>query len=279
VPGAAAEPGVPEAERVRGRDMAAGLSMADVARAWQMLLKGLGEVRTAPRPEQAIEMILVRLAYTARLPTPAEAIKSLADTGGMSAAPEPGPKSVAGPAGDSGPPPPRAMAAEGGATAPVAEAAAPDPAAIPETAPETAPETRADLPDPATFPDVVELTGAYRAGRLHANLINNLHLVHFEPGRIEFRPGDKAPSDLANQLSRFLNEATARRWVVTVSRDGGDATLNQQAAADAARTRAEAAKHPLVAAILETFPGATVDEVRTLPEPTTEDPDAPTADD
>ncbi len=277
VPGAADEPGVPEAERVRGRDMAAGLSMADVARAWQMLLKGLGEVRTSPRPEQAIEMILVRLAYTARLPTPAEAIKSLADTGGTSAAPEPGPKSVTGPAGDAGPPPPRAMAAEGGgATAPVAETAVPEPAPIAETVPETMPETRADLPDPASFPDVVDLTGKCREGRLHANLINNLHLVHFEPGRIEFRPGDKAPSDLANQLSRFLNEATARRWVVTVSRDGGEATLNQQAAAETARTRAEAAKHPLVAAILETFPGATVDEVRTLPEPDTptENPEA-----
>ncbi len=103
VPGAADAFGVPELDRVRGRDMAgrlsmaalarrdmAGrLSMAALARAWQMLLKGLGEVRLAPRPEQAAEMILVRLAYAAQLPTPAEALKALAqDDGAAPAAPD-----------------------------------------------------------------------------------------------------------------------------------------------------------------------------------------------
>ena len=75
VPDAADGRGVPEAERVRGRDMAGRLSMAALARAWQMLLKGLGEVRVAPSPLQAAEMILVRLSYASTLPTPAEALE------------------------------------------------------------------------------------------------------------------------------------------------------------------------------------------------------------
>ena len=186
VPGVLDAPGVPEAERVRGRTMAEGLSMAQLARAWQMLLKGLGETQTAPGPEQAAEMILVRLAYTADLPTPAEALESLKGNPGerpasaaplQAAAPKAAPENaLAGAA-------PREEAAQPGAR--------------------NAPETR-----PATFADVVALTAEMKEARLHANLISNLHLVSFEPGRIEFHPGDHAPPDLAGQLTTFLNEAT-----------------------------------------------------------------------
>lgn len=77
VPDAADAAQVPEIERVRGKDLEGRLSMAALARAWQMLLKGLAEVRQAPSPIQAAEMILVRMAYVAELPTPADAIREL----------------------------------------------------------------------------------------------------------------------------------------------------------------------------------------------------------
>jgi DNA polymerase-3 subunit gamma/tau len=77
VPTAIDAPGLSEAERTRGPDMSKGLSMAVLTRAWQMLLKGLNEVRTAPRPVQALEMVLIRLAYAAELPSPAEALDAL----------------------------------------------------------------------------------------------------------------------------------------------------------------------------------------------------------
>ncbi len=76
-PDAADAPEVPEMERVRGKDMEGRLTMAALARAWQMLLKGLQEVRLAPSPVQAAEMILVRLAHAAELPTPEEAIRGM----------------------------------------------------------------------------------------------------------------------------------------------------------------------------------------------------------
>ena len=230
VPGVLDAPGVPEAERVRGSAMGDGLSMAQLARAWQMLLKGLGETLSAPRPEQAAEMILVRLAYTADLPTPAEALETLEGNPGEKPAPKAAPESA-----------PAGVAPREQATQPEARGG---------------PESR-----PATFDDVVALTAAKNEPRLHANLISNLHLVSFEPGRIEFHPGDHAPPDLAGQLTTFLNEATDRRWVVTVSGDPGGATINQQKQAADAQARAEAAEHPLVKAVLDTFPGATVEDV------------------
>ncbi len=243
VPGMVENPAVPEVERVRGGGMAAKLSMAALARAWQMLLKGLGEVNVAPSPFQAAQMVLVRLAYSADLPTPAEAVKALAPGS------TPAPAAPAPPAAS--PPAPTALAVA--AAVPVArpQAAAPLP----------------EAPDPATFQAVVDLLGERREGMLHAHLVNDVHLVGFEPGRIEFRPDANAPADLANRLSRFLNDNTGRRWVVSVARDGGEATLHEKAAAVQSAVRAAAEEYPLVKAVMATFPGAIIAAVRPAAEP------------
>ncbi len=68
-----------ETERRRGQEFAAALSIRTLTRAWQILSKGLAEVQAAPRPIVAAEMLLVRLAYAADLPTPDEALRMLRD--------------------------------------------------------------------------------------------------------------------------------------------------------------------------------------------------------
>ena len=73
-----------ETERVRAREFAAKLSMRVLSRMWQMLLKGITEVQAATRPAAAAEMVLVRIAYVADLPTPDEAIRMLEQNGGGS---------------------------------------------------------------------------------------------------------------------------------------------------------------------------------------------------
>src|SRR5579872_884050 len=79
VPASADDVSLSESERTRGRAFAAKLSMRVLARTWQMLLKGLEEVAAAGRPLPAAEMVLVRIAYAAELPTPDEVIRSLGD--------------------------------------------------------------------------------------------------------------------------------------------------------------------------------------------------------
>jgi DNA polymerase-3 subunit gamma/tau len=119
-------------------------------------------------------------------------------------------------------------------------------------------------PNPASFVEVVALAESLREALLHSALRNNVYLVHFEPGRIEFKPDEHAPRDLANELSRFLNEATDRRWVVMVSSEPGAQTLRQQAESAEAVAHACAQDHPLVKAALDTFPGARITSVRPL---------------
>jgi DNA polymerase III subunit gamma/tau len=274
VPSAADDPGVPEIERVSGRDMAERLSMAAIARAWQMLLKGLGEVRNAPSPVQAAEMVLVRLAYASDMPTPADALKAMAEgsaqtpTATSQAAPAQqassnaqnvAPQSTA----DQPPLPDQPRAALGGGDTVLALQQAAHVQLQPDEAPEIASDSMEDeQADPQTLNEVAGLAGEKGEAILRANIINNVHLVSFEPGRIEVRLGEHARRELPYDLAKFLSENTSRRWVVTVSNEAGDPPLQQQWDATAAGERVHAADHPLVKAVLETFPGSTVGDVR-----------------
>ncbi len=246
-----------EGERERARPLAGSLTMPVLARAWQMLLKGVEEVQMAPAPAQAAAMVLVRLAYVADLPAPADLVRALsaaeAPAGGVGAAPVPiamasrdgrAPTLVAPPA-----PPRLDTSGPSGALA----MAAP----VPEAAPSAAFD-----PMPQSFAEVVALFDLRREAIIAAHLKANVHLVAFEPGRIEIRPTDAAPSNLTNQLSQRLIEWTGARWLVARSEASGAPTLAEEEARRTSELRSEVAAHPLVRAVLDTFPGAAIAAVR-----------------
>ncbi len=243
------QPAVPEAERKRGGALAKDLSLPVLARTWQMLLKGLGEAQYAPQPLAAVEMALIRLMHVADLPTPGDLVKQLAGQGGASApAPTPSPRG-----------PSNGPTNYGGAvtSAISTQQVARDPAA--QTAP-----VQAALPKVETFDAMVELFKEKKEGILLTHLINDVHLVRFEAGRIELRPTPKAPADLPNRVAACLLKWTGARWLISVSGDLGAPTLKEQAQAVEAELRRRAAEHPLVKAVLDAFPGATIDAVRDL---------------
>jgi DNA polymerase-3 subunit gamma/tau len=109
---------------------------------------------------------------------------------------------------------------------------------------------------------MIALLDEHREGRLAGELKSLVHLVHYEPGRVEFRPEPGADKSLANRLGAALMELTNVRWAITLSSDAGEATLAEQAMSAAKARRIEAAEHPLVKAALEIFPGAKIVEVR-----------------
>ncbi len=252
-PALADDPGMPEAERARGGELARTLAVPALARTWQMLLKGLAETQHAPSPLAAAEMLMVRLAYAAELPSPAELTAALKDGG----APPPAAGVRAADA--------RAGSGAGGFRGPGGGGPAQARRiAEPEAAPAATPVTTAQAaqPGPRTFEDVVALFAAKREGILHALLLNSVHLVRFEPGRIEINAPD-CPRDFAPRLMKLLDQWTGRRWVVALtSSEPGAPTLAEQAAAKVAARKAAAAQHPLVAAVLAAFPGATIEAVR-----------------
>jgi DNA polymerase-3 subunit gamma/tau len=260
-PSLADEVGLPQTERERGKGLAEGLGVATLARSWTMLLKGLGEVQTAPQPLAALEMLLIRLAYAADLPNPADLVGRIQEGGGGAATPS-GPRGSGG--GPSGSAPRAVLVAASSAPRAVAvqAEAAPAQAVRAEAVRAEAVRAEAAAPAPESFRDVVALFEARREGILHGLLWNNVHLLRFEPGLIELRaPG--CPRDFAARVMELLGKWTGRRWVVTLSeQDVGAPTLSQQSAATVAARKARAAEHPLVRRALEIFPGATLEAVR-----------------
>ncbi len=275
-----------EGERERARPLAAVLSMPVLARAWQMLLKGLEEVQAAPAPAQAAAMVLVRLAYVADLPVPADLVRALKTGEPQTITPSPPPGERVGVRGQSAgaPQPPSPSHAFGagpslspGASemrqpvrrelrsrregaeeglAPLASAAAPAIASA-----ESLPTAQFD-PLPQSFAEMVALFDKRREAVIAAHLKANVRLVSFEPGRIEIRPTEAAPGNLTNQLGQLLGEWTGTRWIVAVSQAEGAPSLAEEEALRASALRHEVATHPLVRAVLETFPGATIAAVR-----------------
>ena len=238
-----------ETERVKGGEMATALSMAQLSRAWQMLLKGLAETRSAPNPLQAAEMAVVRLAYAADLPSPAEVIEQLRTN--------PPPRRGPSGGGDAG---------LGGTTSAIASqlVGAPPSGGGPSAALKLAPDPTPLPPMPTSFAEVAALCADKREGIVATQLRRDVRLVRFAPGRIELRLIDERRShDLPAKLSRLLEEWTGRRWAVAVNAvDEAQPTLAEQEAETETRRREDAASHPLVQAVLAAFPGAGIEAVR-----------------
>ncbi|MFQ3623406.1 MAG: DNA polymerase III subunit gamma/tau, partial [Acetobacteraceae bacterium] len=126
-----------------------------------------------------------------------------------------------------------------------------------------------DCTAPAMFNGLLNVPGALfwrREPRLAAQIREFVHPVRIEDGILEFRPEPDSPRDLAPRLAAFLAEATGRRWTVALSAERGGETLAGTERARHLARRAEAERHPLVRAILEAFPGATIAAIRP-PEP------------
>ena len=86
--------------------------------------------------------------------------------------------------------------------------------------------------------------------------------VRIENGRIEVALTEDAPRTLLNDLTTRLQEWTGRRWVVSLSRAEGGATLGETEAARRESALVDARADPAVAAILSRFPGARIIDVR-----------------
>jgi DNA polymerase-3 subunit gamma/tau len=277
VPAVAADVSLSEVERTRGHAFATQLSMRVLSRAWQMLLKGLADVKDAAKPLAAAEMVLVRIAYAADVPTPDEVMRSLGDEQ-RSSAPRPqgngGATASPGATGAA----PRYEPPRGGPRAAMAPAAAPigDPVArLSEGAPAATPTLTI-----TRFEDLIALAADKRDLTIKTALERDVRLVRFEDGQLEIALQPSAAKTLVGDLSRKLTAWTGRRWMIAVSSEQGAPTLKEQADKQQAELEYGVQADPLVKAVLARFPGAKIVGVskkanapETLPHPDTLPPD------
>ena len=252
LPAVADDLSLAEAERTRGRAFAASLSMRVLSRTWQMLFKGLAEVQEAGKPLAAAEMVLVRIAYAADLPTPDEVIRGIADNGAAAPAPT---------NGGGSPRPSLAPRSEAPRGAPRAQLAPAQPlvtAQVPDISILRAESTAAPALAIATFPALIALANEKRDILMKSALERDVRLVRIEDGKLEVALEPSARKTLVNDLSRKISEWTGRRWMVVVSAEEGAATVSSQNAAKRDALEQGVRADPLVQAVLAKFPGAEI---------------------
>jgi DNA polymerase-3 subunit gamma/tau len=254
------------AEARRAAELAAKLSVPTLTRVWQLLLKGLIEVRDATRPVQAAEMALIRLAYAADLPPTDKLVRDVMDSGA-----NPRPASASNPPLEGGSKNPKDFSGRGPSMSarPLPEMSSRGSRSSISTLPQgegmaaaSNMETAPTGPTLRTLEDIVAL--AEPRSQLRTQLEHNVRLIRLEPGTVEFSLVGNVPSSFAGDLSQKLKQWTGARWIVTVAREGGAPTL-----ADAKRQKHAAQlesvlQEPMVRAVLDRFPGAEVVAVRDI---------------
>ncbi len=272
VPAVADDVSIAEIERTRGRGFAERLSLRVLSRAWQMLLKGVAEVEAAGRPLAAAEMVLVRMAYAADLPTPDELIRSL--VGGEGGGQGNGQGTGQGNGGMSA----QSVGASARlASAPRAEASRSDQMRMPPRSSLAQATQPVGQPAPPSaeaqalvigrFEELITLAAQRRDLGVKAALERDVRLVRCEDGRLEIKLEKSAANTLVNDLARKLSQWTNRRWMVVVSAEEGQPTVKAQNEARQAELKTGVQADPLVQAVLARFPGAEIVGVRQPEEP------------
>lgn len=259
--------------------------IARLGRAWQMLLKGHAEVTAAPHPGAAAEMLVIRLAHLASMPTPGEIVRKLADSapdGPQQAGPQaerpaamsetatPEASPAAAPVSDAPEPPspesqpPQTMMAGG-----QAEVAITPPQIMPEAGTEPDPQT--SRPQPQSIHDIAALAESQNDLLLASLIRSHVRPVRVQPGLLEISLTDGAPETLPGDIARQLSRWTGTRWMVSLADGAGGQTVAEERQVARQQLHDALAGTPLVKSILATFPGAEIDSVKPAEQPD-EDP-------
>jgi DNA polymerase-3 subunit gamma/tau len=241
---------LPKEQASRLAAIGAAVSAGTLSRIWQMLLKAHDEVRRAPDPAAAVDMVLIRLAYAADLPGPEEALKRL-QSGDPVGGAAPGPSGGGGGGGGGG-----QVSAQGmGGVNAQARAMAP------------APQAAEAPPVLQSFADVLALIEKKRDIALRLDVERYVRPVSFRQGAIEFEPAPGAPNNLAQRLVGRLKEWTGQPWLIAAQGGGGAESAWERQKREEREIRAEIERDPFVMSVVHAFPGAEIISIRNTPIP------------
>lgn len=220
----------PESDRRQGADLAQRLSLPTLMRSWQVLSKGYEEVNRSPLPNQATEMVLVRLAYLSEIPS-AEDLYQLSQS--------------LSPVGNTAPHKP--LLASPKQETPVKSTE-------PEPLPQIASSDPLENSMPADFQDLLRLVAKSREPMLYSSLMQDVNLVSFAPQRLEIRVNNRAYKNFPQDLKIFLDAHTSLPWEVILTDQEGQLTVVEQEKQENLAQERQALEHPVVKELLDQFP-------------------------
>ena len=213
------------------------ISLPGLTRAWQILLKGIEEIRAAPNPDEAGSMILIRLAYSCNLPDPASLVKKI-----------------------------QASLEENKTTFNDSLEEKDDgkkntSEIINDLQEINSIDNKTTLAEVNTFEDLVEIFKIKGELLLHAQLLSCVHLISFEKGKLEISISGNTNNNIAKDISKFLKNWTGEDWVISIVDDQGTETLDHKNERKAQEEMENTKNTPEMQKVLKAFPNAELKSV------------------
>ncbi|MBO6281266.1 MAG: DNA polymerase III subunit gamma/tau [Alphaproteobacteria bacterium] len=194
-----------------------------LSKIWQMLIKGLSEIQYAAVQIDALEMILMRIAYSASLPSPSDLLKELKKKSGLNK---------------------NTPAVTSEIMTPSEVSDVEDSGVIIETTAE-----------------LLKLLTAKKQPLLLFAVKNDLSFKEFADGRMHISVSEKADKNLIANLRNFLKKETGKNWQIDIDYEPLGETLAMLEAKELDKDKKNISEYPLVKAILSEFNGAKIETI------------------
>ena len=214
-----------EIEKQIFTDLSQKTSLAVLSKIWQMLIKGVSELNLAPSSVEALEMILLRVAYSASLPTPYEILNEVKKKSNLSASVQEN---------------------------------------TPEIEKKNDIKQVAEIKDKQVFNNVEDFVSYLEKSRkviIEYSIKNDVSFDSFEHGKIKLHISDNVKQDFILELHKILQEATGIKWEIDIIKGQLGETIANKEQLTVDAKKKNVAEYPLVKKILEEFKGAKIETI------------------
>lgn len=215
-----------ELEKQTFKNMSSMCSLGILSKIWQMLIKGVGELNLAPSPIEALEMILLRIAYSASLPTPMEILNEVKKNSDNTIIPQ-----------------------------------QPSPVEIEKKNNITAPQETNNFQALNTVEDLLSYLEKSKKALMEFSIKNDISIQEFSNGYIKMTISQNLHQDFIINFRKLLAEVTGKNWEIEILKgDLGETIADKEKTAVEAKKK-NVAEYPLVKKILEEFKGSKIETV------------------
>ena len=241
IPQAVNEPDVSEEEKSFAKTMSEKVSIAILSKIWQMMIKGISELQIAPVQIDALEMILIRIAYAAHLPSPFEILNDIKKNSNFVA------------------PPAHFESSKPLLSQNQTKAVSESPS-----------QENSNFRKFDSVDDFLHYLEETKKLLVLYSFKNDLSLENFENGFMKLTLSEKINNDFILSLHKILAEATGINWKIDIVKGKVGQTLAQIENRKSEEDKRNIMEFPLVKAILSEFKGA---KIETLTRKITENSD------
>lgn len=249
-----------EIEKKTFATLSTSCSLAVLSKVWQMLIKGISEINMAPSAVEALEMILLRVAYSASLPTPYEILNEVKKNSDLAGA----------------------GSVNSGQSALLQNPAAAAPVSVPLSGTEkkndlTVTVSAGETNGFNTVEDLLRYLEGTKKALIEYSIKHDVCIREFSDGHIAMNIAPAIHQDFIMNLHKLLSEATGRQWEIEIIKGDLGETIADKEKSAAEATKKNVSEYPLVKKILEEFKGAKIETVirKNLEELAEDEPDIP----